>query len=149
MTRSTPFLKAQTRPGEDIKNKLFLHHVRSFDRSSIEGQLTGYFTMSDSEYTEEEEEEFRDDMRVFLRLRPINKLEQSRRSKNCIELHEDPTLVTVDSPLEGEYDYTFDHVSLGNRRAIESCLVRQYVSYCKTSITIYANSELSSHPFQH
>lgn len=65
-----------------------------------------------SEYTEEEEEEFRDDMRVFLRLRPINKLEQSRRSKNCIELHEDPTLVTVDSPLEGEYDYTFDHVSL-------------------------------------
>lgn len=67
-------------------------------------------SLSGSEYTAEEEE-FRDDMRVFLRLRPINKLEQSRRSKNCIELHEDPTLVTVDSPLEGEYDYTFDHVS--------------------------------------
>lgn len=70
-------------------------------------------SVSGSEYSSEEEE-FRDDMRVFLRLRPINKLEQSRRSKNCIELHEDPTLITVDSPLEGEYDFTFDHV----RRAI-------------------------------
>jgi hypothetical protein len=67
---------------------------------------------SSSSYSSGEEDEFRDDMRVFLRLRPINKLEQSRRSKNCIELHEDPTLVTVDSPLEGEYDYTFDHVSI-------------------------------------
>ena len=56
-------------------------------------------SVTDSDYTAEEEE-FRDDMRVFLRLRPINKLEQSRRSKSCIELHEDPTLVTVDSPLE-------------------------------------------------
>ena len=56
-------------------------------------------------------EEFREDMRVFLRLRPINKLEQSRRSKNCIDLHDDPTLITIDSPLEGEYDYTFHHVS--------------------------------------
>ena len=67
-------------------------------------------SVSGSEYTVDDDE-FRDDMRVFLRLRPINKLEQSRRSKNCIELHEDPTLVTVDSPLQGEYDFTFDHVS--------------------------------------
>ena len=72
--------------------------------------LDSTMSVSESEYSSEEEE-FRDDMRVFLRLRPINKLEQSRRSKNCIELHEDPTLITVDSPLEGEYDFTFDHVS--------------------------------------
>ena len=56
-------------------------------------------------------EVFREDMRVFLRLRPMNKLEQSRRSKNCVELHEDTTVLTVDSPLEGEYDFVFDHVS--------------------------------------
>ena len=55
-------------------------------------------------------EEFREDMRVFLRLRPMNKLETSRRSKNCIDLSEDPSIVTVDSPLEGEFDFTFDHV---------------------------------------
>ena len=78
-------------------------------------------SLSGSEYTAEEEV-FRDDMRVFLRLRPINKLEQSRRSKNCIELHEDPTLVTVDSPLEGEYDYTFDHVSRALWGAIDDDL---------------------------
>lgn len=64
----------------------------------------------ESDETEEEEEEFREDMRVFLRLRPMNKLETSRRSKNCIELTEDPTIITVDSPLEGEYDFSFDHV---------------------------------------
>ena len=62
------------------------------------------------ETEEEEEEEFREDMRVFLRLRPMNKLETSRRSKNCIDLSEDPSIVTVDSPLEGEFDFTFDHV---------------------------------------
>jgi hypothetical protein len=62
------------------------------------------------ETEEEEEEEFREDMRVFLRLRPMNKLETSRRSKNCIDLSEDPSIITVDSPLEGEFDFTFDHV---------------------------------------
>lgn len=67
---------------------------------------------SGDESSGEEEEEFREDMRVFLRLRPMNKLEQSRRSKNCIELHEDTTVITVDSPLEGEYDFVFDHVSI-------------------------------------
>jgi hypothetical protein len=64
----------------------------------------------DDSFSDEEDEEFREDMRVFLRLRPMNKLETSRRSKNCCELHEDPTVITVDSPLEGEYDFFFHHV---------------------------------------
>ena len=72
----------------------------------------------DSDETEESEE-FRDDMRVFLRLRPMNKLENSRRSKNCCELHDEPTLITVDSPLEGEYDFVFDHV---RQHRVEVCV---------------------------
>jgi hypothetical protein len=49
-------------------------------------------------------------VKVYLRLRPMNKLEISKRSKDCIELTDNPTLVTVDSPLLGTFDYTFDQV---------------------------------------
>jgi len=53
-------------------------------------------------------------IRVSLRLRPMNKLEQSRRSRNCVEVHPPglygTTELTVDSPLEGEYDFNFDQV---------------------------------------
>mmetsp|Transcript_42159 Transcript_42159/g.127906 ORF Transcript_42159/g.127906 Transcript_42159/m.127906 type:complete len:1293 (-) Transcript_42159:43-3921(-) len=49
-------------------------------------------------------------IRVCLRLRPQNKLEESRRSRNCVELHKGSTSITVDSPLEGEYDFSFDRV---------------------------------------
>jgi hypothetical protein len=47
---------------------------------------------------------------VYLRFRPMNKLEASKRSKDCIELHDNPEIVTVDSPLQGLYDFTFDMV---------------------------------------
>jgi hypothetical protein len=96
--------------------------------------LDSTMSVSESEYSSEEEE-FRDDMRVFLRLRPINKLEQSRRSKNCIELHEDPTLITVDSPLEGEYDFTFDHVSSA-MYDIGYLVVDDYMFICTFEITM-------------
>lgn len=72
--------------------------------------------MSDSEQdddgsSEDEQEEVNENMRIFLRLRPMNKLETSRRSKNCVELDDDdPRCISVDSPLEGEYDFSFDHV---------------------------------------
>jgi hypothetical protein len=72
--------------------------------------------MSDSEQDddgsfEDEQEEVNENMRVFLRLRPMNKLETSRRSKNCVELDDDdPRTILVDSPLDGEYDFRFDHV---------------------------------------
>ena len=52
-----------------------------------------------------------EDVKVFLRLRPMDKLETSKRSKDCIELHDNPKIVTVDSPLLGVYDFTFDQVS--------------------------------------
>lgn len=54
-----------------------------------------------------------ENMKVFCRLRPMNKLEMSRRSKNCVDLpDDDPQCLTIDSPLEGEYDFFFDHVSI-------------------------------------
>ena len=48
--------------------------------------------------------------KVFVRFRRMNKLEASKRSKDCVELHDDPTKVTVDSPLQGIFDFTFDSV---------------------------------------
>ena len=51
-------------------------------------------------------------VKVYLRLRPMDKLETAKRSKDCIELHENPKLITVDSPLMGTFDFSFDQVSL-------------------------------------
>jgi hypothetical protein len=48
---------------------------------------------------------------VCLRLRPMNKLEASRRSKNCVEVHRSGTGLTIDSPLDGEFNFSFDRVS--------------------------------------
>ena len=52
-----------------------------------------------------------ENVKVFLRLRPMDKLETSKRSKDCIELHDNPKIVTVDSPLLGAFDFTFDQVT--------------------------------------
>ena len=49
-------------------------------------------------------------IRVYARLRSINKLEASRRSRNCVDVHTDDTVITVDSPVDGEFDYEFDKV---------------------------------------
>jgi hypothetical protein len=49
-------------------------------------------------------------IRVGLRLRPLNKLEASRRSRCCIDIQEGSTDFTVDSPLDGEYDFHYDKV---------------------------------------
>jgi hypothetical protein len=51
---------------------------------------------------------------VCLRLRPLTKLETSRRSRSCIEVHEGSSEFTIDSPLDGEYDFCFDTVSCGS-----------------------------------
>ncbi len=85
------------------------------------------------------------DIKVYVRFRPMNKLEISRRSKSCVEFHSgnsdinssatqsksgdnesenkdeeresscapignEFTSVTVDSPLEGEFQFDFDKV---------------------------------------
>lgn len=62
-------------------------------------------------------------IRVCLRFRPMNMLEINRRSRNCVEVHPPGiyghTELTVDSPLEGEYDFNFDQVSV---RPVNFCL---------------------------
>jgi hypothetical protein len=50
-------------------------------------------------------------LRVFFRLRPMNKMEASRRSKHCIEVHKDHASLRVHSSLEGEHDFSLDQVS--------------------------------------
>ncbi len=54
-------------------------------------------------------------LEVYLRFRPMNKLEISRRSRSCVQFHSSDgedgiASLTVDSPLEGEYDFSFDKV---------------------------------------
>jgi len=63
----------------------------------------------------QEREENESPMRVYLRIRPLNKYEISRRSKHCMQVYPDDmngttTRVTVDSPYEGQYDFSFDQV---------------------------------------
>ena len=55
-----------------------------------------------------------ENIRVALRLRPQNELENSKRGRSCVEIHKGSTKITVDAPREGEYDFTFDRV-LGER----------------------------------
>ena len=45
----------------------------------------------------------------YLRLRPINKLEKSKRSKHCINISANKK-VKVDSKLNGTYEFSFDQV---------------------------------------
>lgn len=65
-----------------------------------------------------------EEVKVYLRFRPMDKLETSKRSKDCIELHTNPQIVTVDSPLQGVYDFTFDMVGRHNF----SCKSRLFLS---------------------
>lgn len=78
--------------------------------------ISAVFTMSsasDDDHSSAAEHEVNENMKVFCRLRPMNKLEMSKRSKNCVDLpEEDPRCITVDSPLEGEYDFYFARVSI-------------------------------------
>jgi uncharacterized Zn-finger protein len=50
--------------------------------------------------------------RVFLRLRPMNKLEEARRSKDCVELDDDPRKVLIDAPIQGMHEFKCDMVSV-------------------------------------
>ena len=49
--------------------------------------------------------------KVFLRLRPMNKLEEARRSKDCVEFDDDPRKVVIDAPLQGLHEFECDMVS--------------------------------------
>lgn len=53
----------------------------------------------------------RENIKVYVRLRPINKQEKAKRSKDCIEFHDNcPGKITVESPLNGSFDFQFDGV---------------------------------------
>ena len=47
----------------------------------------------------------------YLRLRPINKLERSKRSRHCIQIQRENKKVRVDSNLNGTCEFSFDGVS--------------------------------------
>lgn len=81
------------------------------------------------ESVEEELDQSDNRVQVCLRLRPMNKFETSRRSKNCVELHDD-RVISVDSPLEGEYDFTLDRVSPIVMVSVPICLP----AFCCSSI---------------
>ena len=54
-------------------------------------------------------------IKVSLRLRPMNALEESRRSHDCITLHNANTphhasTLTVASPLQGPHTFTYNHI---------------------------------------
>jgi len=72
----------------------------------------------------------RDNIKVYVRLRPMNKQEKAKRSKDCIEFHDGNASsglgsgagagggnggtgggrITVESPLQGSFDFQFDGV---------------------------------------
>ncbi|KAL7510685.1 hypothetical protein ACHAXN_007551 [Cyclotella atomus] len=50
-------------------------------------------------------------IKVCLRLRPINSLEESRRSHDCITVDDqNGSVVTVASPLQGQFSFSYDKV---------------------------------------
>lgn len=69
---------------------------------------TSTTTMAAEETVVEEREE--SPVRVFLRLRPLNKFESSRRSRNAVDILDDNKTVACDAP-EGEIEVRLDGVS--------------------------------------
>lgn len=80
-------------------------NINDFFSESVEQSISG------NDYLERESS-----IQVYLRLRPMSKLETSRRSRSCIELEEDNKQFFVDSPLDGEYDFCYDKVSIKHSR---------------------------------
>lgn len=97
-------------------DQCYLHETEFYQRDSsvtdfIPGQPLGVKLgrMVDKKAKKTQEDDT-ENVKVFLRLRPMDKLETSKRSKDCIELHENPKLITVESPVLGSFDSTFDQV---------------------------------------
>ena len=68
---------------------------------------------------------------VYFRLRPMNKLELSRRSRHCVEISSSDSRendrVTIDSPLDGTFDFDFDRVSIIQRLMISLTYMHGHV----------------------
>ena len=74
------------------------------ENGSLDGESDS--TRGDDELPQEDGS----NVRVCLRLRPMSKLEMSRRSRSCIEVNDASKTFTVDSHLDGEYDFCYDQV---------------------------------------
>ena len=94
-----------------------LTNVPTEDRTHLTSTTLG--TVDASGFQEEA-------IRVCLRLRPLNKLEASRRSRCCIEVQEGCTDFTVDSPLDGEYDFHYDKVRIATSQLIPENFVSTF-----------------------
>lgn len=101
--------------------------------SSVQQQPTTTTTQSSSVRSEDNDEGNTNDdadVKVYVRFRPMNKLEISRRSQTCVEFPTNNnneefgveekdsndgdvglTSLIVDSPLEGEFQFQFDKVN--------------------------------------
>lgn len=86
------------------------HNTHPASKNLIQSDMS---SSEDDESVEEKLEKSDNRVQVCLRLRPMNRLEVSRRSKNCVEVvhDDDEELAIVDSPLEGEYEFSLDRVS--------------------------------------
>lgn len=73
---------------------------------------------------------------VFLRLRPMTKLELSSRSKRCIEVHEQENglkqEITVHSQLDGEHDFSFSQIfeEKDSERSVYNIVVAPMAKKC-------------------
>jgi hypothetical protein len=56
-------------------------------------------------------------VRVFLRLRPLNRLEVNRRSRSVVEILDDQR-VAVEDPAEGDWEVTCDKVSTRTKQIV-------------------------------
>jgi DNA repair exonuclease SbcCD ATPase subunit len=96
----------------------------------------------------------RNPINVCVCLTPMNKLELSRRSKKCIRLHQRLTdngkrKITVDSPLDGDHQYSFDQVfgddtseQILYRDAVSSLAKKMIEGYnCSLVVCGYSYSE--------
>mmetsp|Transcript_9803 Transcript_9803/g.11188 ORF Transcript_9803/g.11188 Transcript_9803/m.11188 type:complete len:938 (-) Transcript_9803:1765-4578(-) len=95
-------------------------------------------TMSSSTEAAKAEDEF---IKVYLRLRPKNKLETMKRGKDCIELHSsDPRMITCDSPRLGSSKFSFDQVF--DEFSTQEEIYRECVSNIPNKIVLGINATL-------
>mmetsp|Transcript_23855 Transcript_23855/g.36305 ORF Transcript_23855/g.36305 Transcript_23855/m.36305 type:complete len:557 (-) Transcript_23855:1548-3218(-) len=87
---------------------------------------------------------------VYFRLRPMNKLELSRRSRHCVKIlsseSREKARVTIDSPLDGTFNFDFDRVfdefEIGRRVYDEAAspLAKKLLKGFNTSLILYGQS---------
>ena len=68
-----------------------------------------------------------ENIRVFLRLRPLNKFETNRRSRSAVEVV-DETRIAIDDPVKGDWEVDVDGVRFNNCvRSVESRVRQRFI----------------------